>query len=75
MVYVGSQARGQIRAIAAGLHHSHTAMWDPSYICNLHYSSPQCRILNLLSKARDQTCNLMVPSQICFCWAMTGTPE
>ena len=33
-----------------------TAMQDPSYICNLHHSSPQCWILNPLSKARGQTC-------------------
>ena len=30
-----------------------TATWDPSHVCNLHHSSRQCRILNLLSKARD----------------------
>ena len=47
---------------------------DPSHICNLHHSSQQCRILNPLSEARDQTNNLMVPSQICFHCAMTGTP-
>ena len=43
-----------------------TATWDPSHICELHHSSWQCQILNPLSKARDQTCNLMVPSHICF---------
>ena len=42
-----------------------TATQDPSRICDLHHSSRQCRILNPLSKARDQTRNLMVPSQIC----------
>ena len=41
-----------------------TAMRDPSCICNLHHSSWQHRILNPLSKARDRTCNLMVPSPI-----------
>ena len=55
--YGGSQARGVIGAAAAGLHHS----------------SQQLRILNPLSKARDQTHNLMVPSRICFCCATTGT--
>ena len=34
---------------------------DPSHICDLHHSSQQHRILNPLSKARDQTHNLMVP--------------
>ena len=47
---------------------------DPSHVCNLHHSSQQCRILNPMSEARDPTCNLMVPSQICFCCAITGTP-
>ena len=37
---------------------------DLSRICDLHHSSRQCRILNTLSKARDRTCNLMVPSRI-----------
>ena len=31
-------------------------------------------MLNLLSKAKDQTCILKDASQICFCWAMMGTP-
>ena len=55
----GSQARGLIRAVAAGLHHS----------------SWQCRILDPLNKASNRTCNLMVPSQIRFLCATTATPE
>ena len=35
-----------------------------SCICNLHHSSRQCRIPNSLSKARDRTQNIMVPSRI-----------
>ena len=35
-----------------------TAMWDLSCICDLHHSLWQGQILNLLSKARDQTCIL-----------------
>ena len=30
-----------------------TAMWDPSHVYDLHYSSWQHRILNPLSEARD----------------------
>ena len=41
-----------------------TAMPDPSHICDLRHSSWQCWILNPLSKARDQTHNLMVPNRI-----------
>ena len=52
-----------------------TAMPDPSCICDLHYSLWQLRILNPLSKARNQTCNLMVPSQIRYHCTMTGTPS
>ena len=61
VTYGGSQPRGQIGAVAAGLHHSHSntrskpCLW-PS---NLHHSSRQCRILNPLSKIRDQSCVLM----------------
>ena len=41
-----------------------TAMQDQSRVCNLHHSSGQRQILNLLSEARDRTQNLMVPSLI-----------
>ena len=51
-----------------------TAMWYPSRVCNLHHSSRQCQILNPLSRAWDQTHNLMVPSWIHFRWAKTGNP-
>ena len=44
--YGGAQARGQVGAAAAGLHHS----------------SWQRQILNPLREARDRTCNLMAPS-------------
>ena len=50
-----------------------TAKQDPSHICDLYHSSQQCWILNPQSKARDRTCNLMVPSRIRFLWATTGT--
>ena len=56
--YGGSQARDLIGATAAGLYHSSRQRW----------------ILNPLGKARDQTRNLMVPSQICFCCTTMGTP-
>ena len=71
--YGGSQARGLIRATAAGLTTA-TAMPDLSCICDLHQSSQQCWILNPLIEASDRTCNLMVPSWICFHFTMTGTP-
>ena len=41
-----------------------TATRVPSRICNLHHSSWQRRIVNPLSKGRDRTRNLMVPSRI-----------
>ena len=44
-----------------------TAMQDPSYVCDLHYSSGQCWILNPLGEARDQTCTLMDTSWVCYC--------
>ena len=51
-----------------------TAMRDLNHVCDLHHSSQQCRIPDPLSEARDRTHKFMVPSQICFYYAMTGTP-
>ena len=62
----GSQASSRIRAVAAGLHHRVTVVPVPSHVCNLHHSSQQHQIFNLLSEARDQTCIFMDTSQICF---------
>ena len=50
--YGGSQARGQIRTVVAGLHRSHSNA-RPRRVCDLHHSSGQHRILNPLSQARD----------------------
>ena len=63
VAYGGSQAGGLFGAVATGQHHS-TAIPDLSCICQLHHSSRQHRILNPLSKAKDRTRNLMVPSRI-----------
>ena len=43
-----------------------TAMPDPSRVCDLPHSSRKRWILNPLSKARDHTGNLMVPTRIRF---------
>ena len=40
----------------------------------IHTTAQARRILNPLSEAEDQICVLMDTSQICFRWAMTGTP-
>ena len=58
MAYGSSQARGQIIAVVAGLHHSHSTTLD------LYHSSWQCQILNPLSKAKDQTCIFMDTSRV-----------
>ena len=52
-----------------------TAMLDLSRICNLYHSSQQRQLLNALSKARDQTHSLMVPSWIHFHCTTMGTPH
>ena len=52
-----------------------TATPDLSHVCDLYHSSRPRWILNPLSKARDQTCNLMVASQTCFCCSTMGTPK
>jgi len=51
-----------------------TATQDLSRICNPHHSSGPHQILNPLSKARDRTHNLMVPSRISSRCATMGTP-
>ena len=47
---LGVQLELQLPAYTTG-----TATLDPSHICDLHYSSQQCWILNPLSEASDQT--------------------
>ena len=54
-----------------------TTTQDLSSICNLHHSTLMAalgRIPNPLSKPQDWTCILMDTSQVCYCWATTGTP-
>ena len=49
-------------------------MPDLRCVCDLYHNAWQCWIINPAIEARDRTHNLMVPSQICLCCAMTGTP-
>ena len=42
------------------------AMPDSSHVCNLHHSFQQCRILNPLSEAWDQTHILVDTSQLSY---------
>ena len=65
-----SQAGGGIGATVANLHHSHS----DARICDLCRSSQQCRALNPLSEARDQTRVLVVTGQVRYHGATTGTP-
>ena len=57
--WLGVESELQLRAYTRA-----TAMQDLSCTFNLYHSSQQSWILNPLSKARDRTRNLMVPSQI-----------
>ena len=50
------------------------ATWDSRLFCDLYYRSRQLGILNLLSKARDQTHILLDTSRVHFCWATTELP-
>ena len=72
VAYGGPQARGRIRATAAGPPHSHSNAESklPATYTTAH---DQRRILNPLSEARDGTCVLMDASQIRFHWATMGT--
>ena len=64
-IYGSCQAWGQIRAAAAGLHHSHINAGSKPHLL------PIRRILNPVREARDWTCILMGTSQIHYHWAMT----
>lgn len=50
-----------------------TTMPNLSQVCSLHCSSQQCRILNTLCRARDQTWSSGI--LIRDCWATMGTPK
>ena len=72
--YGNSQARGQIEAAGAGLHHSHSNMDSALHL----RPTPQLTTKpdpSPLSEARDQTQILMDTGWVCHCWAMTGTPK
>ena len=70
----GSQARGQIGAVVAGLCHSlSNARSEPSLICNLHHSSRQCWILNPLRPGMEPATSWF-PVRFVNCWATMGTP-
>ena len=58
VAYRSSQARSRIGAAAAA-YAAAIATLDPGRICDLQHSLQQCWILNLLSKAKDQTHILM----------------
>ena len=74
MAYGDSQARGPIRAVAAGLHHSHSNnRYEPPLQPTPQFMATL--VLNPLSETRNQTRHLMAPSQICFCCTMIGTPR
>ena len=66
--------RGVKSELQLSVYTTATAMLDLSHLCDLYHSLQQHWILNSLSKARDQTCDLMDASQIRFHSAMMGTP-
>ena len=71
--YGDSQARGQIGAAAAGLHHSYSSTRSKPCL----WPTPQLRAmldLNLLSEARYWTCIFMDPRQFSYHWVTMGTP-
>ena len=65
--YGGFQLRGQIRAAAAGLLHSHSNMGYKPYLQPIPKLTANAGSFNTLNEARDGTCILMDTSQIRFC--------
>ena len=74
MAYENSQARGWVRATAASLCHSHRNARSKPCLQDTPQLIATHRILNPLSKPRDQTCLLVGSSWIHYHWAITGTP-
>ena len=73
-VYGGSQGRGWIGAVAAGLNHNQSNARSKPHL----WPTPQLtqhQTLNPLSEARDRTSILTDTSRICFCCTTTGTPK
>ena len=73
MVYGGSQARGRMNW-SYGCRPQSQTQQHQIWAVSSTYSSQQHRILNPLSKARDQSFVLMDASWIHFHWATMGTP-
>ena len=66
-----SQARGRMRAAAAGLHHSHSSGGSEPHL----QPTPQLTgSFNLLNEAKDGTHIIMDTSQTGYHWAAMGTP-
>ena len=66
---IGVESELQLKPYATA-----TATSDLSYICKLHHSSWQHRILNPLSKTRERTHIPMNTGQVRYHWATVGTP-
>ena len=74
MAYGSFQARGQIGATAACLHHGHSNSGSkPGLGPTLQLTAVQ--IPDLLSEARDETRILLDTSQICFLYTIMGIPQ
>ena len=71
---VGSQARGRIRAVAAGLRHSsdQRRIWASSATNTTAHSNAGS--LTHWERPGMEPASLMDASQIRVCWATTGTP-
>ena len=65
----GVKAEPQLLAYTTAM-----ARRDLSWVCHLHHSSWQHRILNSVSEARDRTHIPLDTSQVCYPWATAGTP-
>ena len=71
--YGSSQAKGLIRAIAAGLCHSHGNVWSELCLWPT-LQLRQHQIFNPLNRARDRTHIVMGTSWVHYWWATIGTP-
>ena len=70
--YGGSQARGRIRAVTTGLHHSHSNVRSEG-VCNLHHRLTSLTLTHWARPGMEPESTWMLVGFV-NCWTMMGTP-
>ena len=73
--YGGSWVKGWIKAVATGLHHSHSNARSELHLRPIPQLTAVPDPLTHWARPGGQTRVLMVTSQLCYHWATVGTPS